>query len=262
MARTPSSAITHADLAPRPRTLDLGSKVGALLTIFCILCGLLCFNDGGGQKGKGGYECVYSGSGKVPLICASVSFVTLAIAMLIQHSFLLIALSKAETPTFLSWEDPHSSMPLKSLTWQAAFFFFSTWICFAVGEIMQLIGLSVESGHLSDWSTPRSSCLAIRQGVFTAAGILSLVTVFLAASLYATMLRVQWLCQEQENTRHEVLEASVLYASPPRSPPHDHHPMARDSLTSSSLQNPNVRTSSMFLSLYKAALDQKQATLA
>ncbi|KAL2921216.1 Tumor necrosis factor receptor superfamily member 11B [Bienertia sinuspersici] len=146
--------VTHADLVPKPRGLELSSKTGALLTILCILCGLLCFilslfaeatrsevtwmqtnntnnnnnsnENKKGHKGKGEYECVYSGSGKVPLICASVAFVALAIAMLVQHSFMLIAITKTTPPVYVSW-DPDSSRPIKSLTWQAAFFFISTW---------------------------------------------------------------------------------------------------------------------------------------
>ncbi|XP_074294162.1 uncharacterized protein LOC141621955 [Silene latifolia] len=266
--------ITHADLAPKPRGLDLGSKAGALLTILCILCGLLCFilslfaeatrsevtwvltnnNDHSikGDKGKD-YECVYSGNGKVPLICASVAFVALAIAMLVQHSFMLIAMGKTSPPSFVSW-DPESSRPMKSLTWQAAFFFISTWVCFAVGEIMLLIGLSVESGHLREWSSPKSNCLIVREGVFTAAGVFSLLTVFLAAGLYATALRVQWLCQEQETIRREVFEASTLYASPPRSPQH--------SRTNSNLdirQNHTVQTTA--ISQSQTVVNNKQSSV-
>ncbi|XP_074302450.1 uncharacterized protein LOC141634021 [Silene latifolia] len=266
--------ITHADLAPKPRGLDLGSKAGALLTILCILCGLLCFilslfaeatrsevtwvvtnNNDHSNKGDKGrdYECVYSGNGKVPLICASVAFVALAIAMLVQHSFMLIAMGKTSPTTFVSW-DPESSRPMKSLTWQAAFFFISTWVCFAVGEIMLLIGLSVESGHLRDWSSPKSNCLIVREGVFTAAGIFSLLTVFLAAGLYATALRVQWLCQEQETIQREVFEASTLYASPPRSPQH--------SRTNSNLdirQNHTVQTTA--ISQSQTVVNNKQSSV-
>ncbi|KAL9225144.1 hypothetical protein vseg_001100 [Gypsophila vaccaria] len=234
---TNSRPITHADLAPKPRGLDLGSKVGALLTILCILCGLFCFilslfaeanrsevswvltnvNHSKGHEGKE-YECVYSENGKVPLICALVAFVALAIAMVVQHSFMLIAMTKTSPPAFVSWDNPESYRPMRSLTWQAGFFFISTWVCFAVGEIMLLIGLSVESGHLKDWSSPKPSCLVIREGVFTAAGVFSLLTVFLAAGLYATALRVQWLGHEQETVRREVVETSTVYVSPPRSP--------------------------------------------
>ena len=82
-----------------------------------------------GHKGKEEYECMYSGNGKVPLICASVAFVVLAIAMLVQHSFMLIAISKTSHPVYISW-DPQSSRPMKSLTWQAGAFFISTWYVF------------------------------------------------------------------------------------------------------------------------------------
>lgn len=92
-------------------------------------------------------------------------------------------------------------------------------ICFAVGEILLLIGLSVESGHLKNWSRPRPSCLVIKEGLFSAAGVFALLTVFLAAGLYLVALRAQKISLEQENVRREVLEASAFYASPSLSPP-------------------------------------------
>ncbi|KAK6930239.1 hypothetical protein RJ641_004333 [Dillenia turbinata] len=36
-------AVTHADIAPSPKCAKLGSKTGAFLMVFTILCGLLCF---------------------------------------------------------------------------------------------------------------------------------------------------------------------------------------------------------------------------
>lgn len=101
-------------------------------------------------------------------------------------------------------------------------------ICFAVGEILLLIGLSVESGHLKNWNRPRPNCLILREGLFSAAGVFSLTTVFLAAGLYLTALRAQIISQEQENVRREVLEASALYATPPSSPPHGITTIARE----------------------------------
>lgn len=78
-----------------------------------------------GEKGKEDKsECVYSGSGKVPLICAACAFVGLAIAMVMEHAYMLIAVSKS-SPTLLTW-DPDSAST-KSLTWQAGFFFITTW---------------------------------------------------------------------------------------------------------------------------------------
>ncbi|CAI9771091.1 unnamed protein product [Fraxinus pennsylvanica] len=224
-------AVTHADLAPSRRRSDLGSKTGAFLMVFSILLGLVSFilcliseasrsqmiweaSSGEGKVIKS--ECTYSSSGKIPLLFATGAFFALAMAMVIQHTYLLVALSKSDSLLAITW-DPDSDVA-KSLTWQAGFFFVTTWVCFAVGEILLLIGLSVESGHLKNWQMPRESCLIIREGLFTAAGVFGLLTVFLASGLYITALRAQLHTQDQVNTHRELLEASVLYASPPRSP--------------------------------------------
>ncbi|KAJ4848412.1 hypothetical protein Tsubulata_032784 [Turnera subulata] len=226
-------AVTHADLAPSQRSTDLGSKTAAFLIVLTILCGLSCFVlcliaeatrsqvIWVGTEGKGNDasdQCVYSGSGKTPLLCAAIAFTGLAVAMVVEHMYMLIAISKAPPAVLVSW-DPNSA-PANSITWQAGFFFVTTWVCFAVGEILLLIALSVESGHLRDWTRPRPTCLIIKEGLFSAAGILSLITVFLAAGLYLTALRAQRISQEHENTRREVLEASAFHTSPPRSPQH------------------------------------------
>jgi hypothetical protein len=65
-----------------------------------------------------------------------------------------------------------------------------------------------------------------------------LLTVFFASGLYLTALRAQRMSQEHENTRREILEASALYASPPRSPQHHmitaiarENPVARENQT-------------------------------
>ncbi|GLU08429.1 hypothetical protein SLE2022_253430 [Rubroshorea leprosula] len=228
-----SLAVTHADLAPSPRSTELGSKTGAVLMVFTILCGLFCFIlcliaeatrsqevwISNGDKGKEEiYECVYSKSGKTPLLCSAAAFVGLSVAMVVENVYMLVAISNIPPPALASW-DPDSP-PAKAFTWQAGFFFVTTWICFAVGEMLLLIGVSVESGHLKYWSRPRPSCLTVREGMFSAAGVFALMTVFLAASLYLTALRAHRLIQKQESLRREMLEASFLYASPPSSPSH------------------------------------------
>ncbi|KAK4388403.1 hypothetical protein Sango_2446900 [Sesamum angolense] len=223
------AAVTHADLAPTPKPTHLGSKAGAFLMVFCILLGLFCFilclvaesarselkwtsEDGRGRAS----QCVYTGSGKLPLLSASAAFLALAMAMVVQHTYLLLAVSESDALIELSWD--LDSVFAKNLTRQAGFFFVATWMSFAVGEILLLIGLSVESGHLKNWATPRPSCLTIRQGLFTAAGVLGLVTVFLASGLYITALRAERHFEAREIRRREMWEASVMYASPPRSP--------------------------------------------
>ncbi|KAJ6312373.1 hypothetical protein OIU77_014000 [Salix suchowensis] len=240
-------AVTHADLAPSPGSTDLGSKTAAFLMVSTIVCGLFCFvlcliaetarsqvtwvnSDSKGNNEDS--QCTYTGSGKIPLLCAAIAFAGLAVAMVVEHLFMLIAVTKATPPDLVVW-DPNSAYS-KTITWQAGFFFVTTWICFAVGEILLLIGLSVESGHLKNWSRPRSNCLIIREGLFSAAGIFSLLTVSFAAGLYLTALRAQRISQEHENTRREILEAAALYVSPPRSP---RHQMS----TSIARENPVVR---------------------
>ncbi|KAK6122596.1 hypothetical protein DH2020_043653 [Rehmannia glutinosa] len=225
-------AVTHDDLAPTPKSSDLGSKTGAFLMILSIVLGLFCFIlcliaeatrsevkwSGTNDEGKGiESQCTYTDSGKLPLLSATAAFLALAIAMVVQHTYLLVAVSKSNSLVEIAWEDPDSAIA-RTLTWQAGFFFVSTWMSFAVGEILLLIGLSIESGHLKNWKTPRPSCLIIRQGLFTSAGVFGLVTVFLASALYITALRAERYFHTRENTRRHVLEASAMYASPPTSP--------------------------------------------
>ncbi|KAG4946223.1 hypothetical protein JHK87_042230 [Glycine soja] len=78
--------------------------------------------------------------------------------------------------------------------------------------------LSVESGLLKNWTKQRTGCYSIREGLFSAASVFALATLFLVAGLYLTALRAQRMSELLANVRREVLEASALYASPPRSP--------------------------------------------
>ncbi|CAL0309265.1 unnamed protein product [Lupinus luteus] len=245
-------AVTHADLEPNRSKTDLSSKTGAFLMVLTILLGLLCFilcliaeatrsevtwisSDEKGKEDKS--ECVYNSSGKVPLLCAAAAFFGLAIAMVMEHTYMMIAVSKS-SPALLDW-DP-SSASAKSLTWQAGFFFITTWICFAVGEILLLAGLSVESGHLKNWSKPRTDCYIIREGLFSSAGVFALTSVFLAAGLYLTALRAQRILEDLAHVRREILEASVLYASPPRSPQRHITSVARENPTRENNHNEHV----------------------
>lgn len=71
-------------------------------------------------------ECVYSGSGKMPLLCSACAFIGLAIATLVEHTYMLIAITNS-SPTLFTWEWNPDSPSAKSLTWQAGFFFITTW---------------------------------------------------------------------------------------------------------------------------------------
>ncbi|KAK9076046.1 hypothetical protein SSX86_004378 [Deinandra increscens subsp. villosa] len=203
-------AVTHADLAPTSRRgIDdnIGSKTGMVLMAISILLGLLCFvlcllaeaTRSQIVAGDVDGECRYSGNGKTPLACGAAAFFSLAMAMVVQHTHLLLSVSKSSDfdPSLLNQNH------LNTLTWQAAFFFITTWICFSVGEVLLLIGLSVESGHLKGWLTSRQRCFIAPEGLFSSAGVLGITTVFLASGLSITALRTQWLLQDQQTVRQE-----------------------------------------------------------
>nr|VDD38952.1 unnamed protein product [Brassica oleracea] len=231
MSRTRVRAVTHQDLVPSPKTTDLSSKTGIFVVVLTIIIGLSCFvlclyaEATRSQVTWVSSTCVYNGSGKTPLLCGVIAFVGLAVAMVSLHMYLLIAVTTS--PLVLATWDPGST-PAKTLTYQAAFFFVSTWLCFGVGEVLLLVGLSVESGHLKNWSKPKPSCLVIRQGLFSAAGVFSLLSVFLATGLYLMALQAHRISKDLENTHRVILEASVLYASPPRSPTNRMATVARE----------------------------------
>lgn len=78
-----------------------------------------------------------------------------------------------------------------------------------------MIGIGVESGHMSQWSRPRSSCLVVGTGLFATAGVFGLATVLLAGGLYITLLHAQRVRQEQAAVRREVIEISFPDAASP-----------------------------------------------
>ena len=76
-----------------------------------------------------------------------------------------------------------------------------------------MVGVSAESSHLSEWKNPRTSCLVVRQGLFGAAGVFALITVFLVAGLYLTALQVQRMGSprqdEEENSNRRIHQRSA-----------------------------------------------------
>jgi len=80
-------------------------------------------NTNGKVKGTKS-ECVYNSNGKVPLLCAACAFVGLAIALVMEHTYMLIAVSKSP-PSLLDWDNDSSSV--KSLICLAGFFYITTW---------------------------------------------------------------------------------------------------------------------------------------
>lgn len=88
------------------------------------------------RDGDATSECRYSGNGKTPLICAAGAFLSLAIAMVVQHTHLLLAVSKSDPDPsqLMTWDSHH----LNTLTWQAAFFFITTWYVYPTTTIMYI----------------------------------------------------------------------------------------------------------------------------
>ncbi|KVH96501.1 Protein of unknown function DUF1218 [Cynara cardunculus var. scolymus] len=171
-------AVTHDDLAPSRKGADIGSKTGVVLIVFSILLGLICF--------------------------------VLCLIAEATHSQIIREASDGGGGETERNQCRYSGNGKTPLIYAAGA------ICFSVAEVLLLIGLSVESGHLKGWSIPRPTCFIAREGLFSSAGVLGITTVFLSSGLSITALRAQWLLQDQENVRREVMEASILYSSPPR----------------------------------------------
>lgn len=90
--------------------------------------------------GKKSFVCVYDSSGRTPLGCAVTAFLLLAVAMLAEHAYLLVAVdSSSKHPFYVSWPQPPppaSAMPhdphtpasaATTLTRQACCLFLSAW---------------------------------------------------------------------------------------------------------------------------------------
>jgi hypothetical protein len=70
-------------------------------------------------------------------------------------------------------------------------------ICFGLAEVLLMIGIGIESGHISDWRKPRPVCHRVRPGMFAAAGILGLITVVVGFVVYVTAVQAQRLRGQQ-----------------------------------------------------------------
>lgn len=79
---------------------------------------------GANDEGKND-ECIYNSSGKIPLLCAAGAFFALAIAMVVEHAFILFSFSSSSL--LLLNMNPDSDFA-KNFAWQAGFFYISTWL--------------------------------------------------------------------------------------------------------------------------------------
>ncbi|GJN37821.1 hypothetical protein PR202_gb26813 [Eleusine coracana subsp. coracana] len=138
--------------------------------------------------------CVYNGSGRLPLAYSIGAFLLLAVAMFAEHGYMLVAVAFPESASAgLAVAQDHPRVPstVARLTWQTCCLFFLTWICFGLAEVLLMIGIGVESGHLSDWNRPHPVCHRVRPGMFAAAGILGLVTVVVGFVVYVTAVQAR-----------------------------------------------------------------------
>ncbi|XP_068641593.1 uncharacterized protein [Aristolochia californica] len=223
-------AITHADLEIRRCSRDLGSKAGTAVIVLCVLCGLLGFvfcvlaessrseatwELVSTENRRTAVKCVYSGSGEVALLYGAGGFVTLAVAILVQHTYIWLAVDKKKTQsTPTSGGTFSSSQSFFSLFSKgASIAFLLAWVCFAAAEVLLLIGIAVESIHSKRWREPRDGCVVVRRWTFLAAGLFDLTTVIFATSFYLLILKTKRQREEELAIGNEVAEADRFSAN-------------------------------------------------
>lgn len=92
-----------------------------------------------------------------------------------------------------------------------------------------MVGIAVESGHVSDWRKPRAVCHRVRPGVFAAAGILGLITVVVGFVVYVTALQTNKLRAQHPSALLRRPRRPTPGMPPPPMPygPHPHHTRRR-----------------------------------
>ncbi|CAO2203063.1 unnamed protein product [Urochloa humidicola] len=207
-------AVTHDDLSLRKaqerRAARSSGQVAVALVALSVICGLvafiLCLAAEGSRSevsyylmSVGGSQnqldvCFYNSSGRTALAYAVGAFILLAVAMFAEHAYMLVAVAvpdSASAGLAVAQGNPRVASTAATLTWQTCCLFFLTWICFGLAEVLLMIGIGVESGHISDWKKPRPVCHRVRPGMFAAAGILGLITVVVGFVVYVTAVQAQ-----------------------------------------------------------------------
>ncbi|RRT73369.1 hypothetical protein B296_00032720, partial [Ensete ventricosum] len=213
-SNSPAMAITHAELSSLQthwRT-DIGNRIALFLVLLSVLFGLssfvLCLTAEASRS-----KSVYTGSGRTPLACGVCSFLLLAVAMFVEHAYMLVAVTCPSHPAPAAWPLPDDPRTL-SFTgrWLAASSYSrpgeNPFVC-SIAELL-LIGIGVESGHVSQLRQPKPDCHVIRPVLFAAAGIFGLISVLLGVGQYLTALQTQ---------RLHLLEENMLRDHPHQFPP-------------------------------------------
>ncbi|TKW12803.1 hypothetical protein SEVIR_5G058800v4 [Setaria viridis] len=214
------AAVTHDDLSLRKaqerRAARSSGQVAVALVALSVICGLvafiLCLAAEGSRSevsyylmSVGGSQdqldvCFYNSSGRTALAYAVGAFILLAVAMFAEHAYMLVAVAvpdSASAGLAVAQDHPRVASSAATLTWQTCCLFFLTWICFGLAEVLLMIGIGIESGHISDWRKPRPVCHRVRPGMFAAAGILGLITVVVGFVVYVTAVQAQRLRGQQ-----------------------------------------------------------------
>ncbi|XP_062207344.1 uncharacterized protein LOC133909076 [Phragmites australis] len=246
-------AVTHDDLSLRKaqerRAARSSGQVAVTLVALSVLCGLVAFilclaAEGSRSEARGVYlqvsyylmsvggnqdqvdVCFYNSSGRAPLAYAIGAFLLLAVAMFAEHAYMLVAVAAPESASVglaVAEDHPRVASTAATLTWQTCCLFFLTWICFGLAEVLLMIGIGVESGHVSDWRRPRPLCHRVRPGIFAAAGILGLITVVVGFVVYVTAVQAQRLRGQYHGGGHFVgYGAPQQHLQPPVPHPHPH----------------------------------------
>ncbi|CAL4977096.1 unnamed protein product [Urochloa decumbens] len=208
-------AVTHDDLSLRKaqerRAARSSGQVAVALVALSVICGLvafiLCLAAEGSRSEVSYYlmsvggnpnqldVCFYNSSGRTALAYSVGAFILLAVAMFAEHAYMLVAVAVPDSASpgglAVAHDNPRVASTAATLTWQTCCLFFLTWICFGLAEVLLMIGIGVESGHISDWKKPRPVCHRVRPGMFAAAGILGLITVVVGFVVYVTAVQAQ-----------------------------------------------------------------------
>ncbi|TVU22420.1 hypothetical protein EJB05_32114, partial [Eragrostis curvula] len=239
--------------------------------------------------------CFYNSSGRAPLAYSIGAFLLLAVAMFAEHGYMLVAVASPESASAgLAVAQDHPRVPatVSSLTWQTCCLFFLTCsaplsrafgdgitiarggemlmpalrdrrICFGLAEVLLMIGIGVESGHVSDWRRPRPVCHRVRPGMFAAAGILGLITVVVGFVVYVTAVQARKLQQGHYPGGGHYVGHGAPY---PGVPPYQHmqppmaHPHPVPHAVPSAPGAPEIRPAACQVEPSRASLITKEIT--
>ncbi|RWW05871.1 hypothetical protein GW17_00030841, partial [Ensete ventricosum] len=223
-SNSPAMAITHAELSSLQthwRT-DIGNRIALFLVLLSVLFGLssfvLCLTAEASRSKVTSMPVGFLEHGDVrrARLHAGGSHVsqppgTGGLAAPRRSTHAVVHRSMATCVLFLAtWREPiHLFYSCRSASF-APHNSCERRICFGIAKELLLIGIGVESGHVSQLRQPKPDCHVIRPVLFAAAGIFGLISVLLGVGRYLTALQTQ---------RLHLLEENMLRDHPHQFPP-------------------------------------------